>query len=84
LTGELSAEDFDCLKATDAEDTANIEQQLTALESEKNMMQELIEESRVSWLTWWVHGKKSGSAAGESFKLHYFQKVWCGATQVAF
>jgi site-specific DNA recombinase len=46
LKGELSAEDFDSLKATNAQDSAEIEKQLTALESEKNMMQELMEQSQ--------------------------------------
>ncbi|MFZ3264798.1 MAG: zinc ribbon domain-containing protein [Terriglobales bacterium] len=46
LTGQLTAEDFDSLKATNTEDAAKIEQQLTALESEKSMMQELIEQSQ--------------------------------------
>ncbi len=46
LTGELTAEDFDLLKATNTEDAAGVEQQLSALESEKNMMQELIEQGQ--------------------------------------
>jgi DNA invertase Pin-like site-specific DNA recombinase len=46
LTGELTAEDFDSLKATNTTDAAGIEQQLKALESEKNMMQELIEQGQ--------------------------------------
>ena len=46
LTGELTAEDFDLLKATNTTDAAGVEQQLSALESEKNMMQELIEQGQ--------------------------------------
>lgn len=46
LTGELNAEDFDSLKATNMADAAEIEWQLNALESEKNMMRELIEQSQ--------------------------------------
>ncbi len=42
LRGELSGEDFDCLKASIAEDTKIIEQQLTALESERSTMEELL------------------------------------------
>jgi hypothetical protein len=42
----LTAEDFASLKATNATDSADIEKQITALESEKNMMGELIEQSR--------------------------------------
>jgi len=45
LTGELSAEDFDSLKTTNAADAAEIERQLSDLESQKNMMQQLIEQS---------------------------------------
>jgi hypothetical protein len=45
LTGELTAEDFDSIKATNAADAA-IQQQLNALESEKNMMEDLIEQSK--------------------------------------
>jgi hypothetical protein len=37
--GELSGEDFDFLKASIAEDTKIIEQQLTALESERSTME---------------------------------------------
>jgi hypothetical protein len=42
LRGELSAEDFDSLKASMAEDTTIIEQQLGALESERSTMEELL------------------------------------------
>jgi chaperonin cofactor prefoldin len=46
LTGELLAEDFDLLKATNATDSADIENQIKSLESEKSMMNELIEQSQ--------------------------------------
>lgn len=46
LTGELSGEDFDSLKQANAKETADIEQQISSLESQKNMMQELIEQSQ--------------------------------------
>jgi hypothetical protein len=46
LTGELTTEDFDTVKATNASDAAEIERQLSAMESETNMMQELIAQSQ--------------------------------------
>jgi uncharacterized protein HemX len=46
LTGELTAEDLDSLKAMNTTDAAGIEQQLKALESAKSMMQELIEQGQ--------------------------------------
>lgn len=46
LSGELTAEDFDSIKMTNAEEKAAIESQLTALESEKTIMEELIEQSQ--------------------------------------
>ena len=46
MLGELTVEDFDSLKATNAKDSADIENQLKALESEKSMMNELIEQSK--------------------------------------
>jgi site-specific DNA recombinase len=46
LTGELSVEDFDSVKATNATDVATIQEQLSSLESDKNMMQQLIEQSK--------------------------------------
>ena len=65
LTGQLSAEDFDSLKVTNTTEAAEIEKQLTALESEKNMMQQLIEQSErelVDVVTAWrkasITGKK--------------------------
>jgi site-specific DNA recombinase len=42
LRGELSGEDFDALKVSIAEDTTLIEQQLSALESERSTMEELL------------------------------------------
>ena len=40
LKGELSTEDFESLKATNTDDTAKIQQEITASESERSMMQE--------------------------------------------
>ena len=65
LTGELSADDFDALKATNAEDSSKIEQEITALESERNMMQEFIAQNEHdlldlvgAWKKAGVNGKK--------------------------
>lgn len=41
-----SNQDFESLKATNATDDADIREQLTALESARNMMQERTEQSR--------------------------------------
>jgi hypothetical protein len=46
LRGELSAEDFDALKASITEETTIIEQQLSALESERPTMEELLEQTK--------------------------------------
>ena len=45
LKGELTAEDFDSLKATITEEIASIEHQLSALESERSTMEELISQT---------------------------------------
>jgi len=78
LTGELSAEDFDSLKATNAEDAAGIEQQLTALESEKNMMQELIEESQRELVDLVSAWKKAGVSGRKELQSALFPDglVW--------
>ncbi|MGA9797436.1 MAG: recombinase family protein [Terriglobales bacterium] len=60
LTGQLSSEDFDSLKITNTADLTEIENALKALESEQNLMQELIEESKrelIDLVTTW---KKAG------------------------
>jgi hypothetical protein len=46
LKGELSEEDFASLKQNITEETALIEQQLTALESERSTMEELITQTQ--------------------------------------
>ena len=60
LNGELTAEDFDSLKATNAVDSADIENQIKALESEKNMMNELIEQSQRELIDLVSAWKKAG------------------------
>ena len=46
LKGELLAEDFDALKQTITEETARIQDALTALESERSTMEELIAQTQ--------------------------------------
>jgi site-specific DNA recombinase len=46
LKGELTKEDFDTVKQSITEETTKIEKQLSALESEQSMMQELMEQSQ--------------------------------------
>lgn len=63
LTGELSADDFDSLKSTNATKSAEIEQQLKSLESQKNMMQQLIEQSErelVDLVSAWTKASVTG------------------------
>lgn len=47
LTGELAPEDFDALKASVTEETAKIEEQLNALESERKMLEEMTQQAKL-------------------------------------
>jgi hypothetical protein len=78
LTGELSSEDFDSLKVANTADLTEIENALKTLESEKNMMQELIEESKrelVDLVTTW---KKAGINGRKELQTALFPEglVW--------
>jgi site-specific DNA recombinase len=79
LTGQLSSEDFDSLKVTNTADLTEIDNALKALESEQNMMQELIEESErelVDLVTTW---KKAGVNGRKELQTALFPDglVWC-------
>jgi len=63
LKGELTEEDFDDVKQSIAEEITKIERELSALESEKSMMQELMEQSQkdmVDLVTAWRKANTSG------------------------
>jgi site-specific DNA recombinase len=72
LTGGLSDEDFDSIKATNAEEAAAIEKQLTALESEKNMMEELIEQSQRELVDLVNAWRKSGAVQKRELQTALF------------
>jgi hypothetical protein len=73
LTGNLTAEDFDSLKATNTTDAAVIDQQLNALESEKNMMQELIEQSQRELVDLVSAWRKAGISGRKELQTALFQ-----------
>jgi hypothetical protein len=60
LKGELSAEDFADLKQSITEETALIEKQLTALESERSTMEELIAQTQRELIALPAAWKKAG------------------------
>ena len=73
LTGELSAEDLDSLKTTNAADAAEIERQLSDLESQKSMMQQLIEQSErelVDLVNAWKRASITGKKELQSALFH--------------
>jgi site-specific DNA recombinase len=78
LTGELTAEDFDTVKTMNTADAAGIEQQLNTLESEKNMMQELIEQSQRELVDLVSAWRKAGISGRTELQIGLFPDglVW--------
>lgn len=78
MTGELTAEDFDTVKTMNTADAAGIEQQLNTLESEKNMMQELIEQSQRELVDLVSAWRKAGISGRTELQIGLFPDglVW--------
>jgi site-specific DNA recombinase len=78
LVGDLAQEDFDSLKTANATETIEIERQQTSLESQKNMMQQLIEQSERELVDLVSAWKKGGVADKKELQSALFPDglVW--------
>jgi DNA invertase Pin-like site-specific DNA recombinase len=79
LTGELCAEDFDSLKQSNAKEISEIKHQISSLESQKNVMQELIGQSQRELVDLVGAWKKAGITTKKELQSALFPDglAWC-------
>ncbi len=84
MKGELLAEDFDALKANITEETVRIEGALTALESERSTMEELIAQTQRELIDLPAAWAKAGLSERRNYARCSFLTVWYGLTLSGF